>query len=91
MESSLGRSDALVPHSPIEAPLAVWVSNSPTILLQLSTMPSHTPIAANIIPQGFMNCVAANRWELSKTFVHLSTRFPKANIVVARSISLLGR
>ena len=80
-----------IPHSPIEAPLAVWVSNSPTILLQLSTMPSHTPIPANIIPPGFMICMPANRWEISKPFGSLSTRFHKPNIVVARSISLLDR
>ena len=46
----------------------------------------HSPIAANIIQPGFMNCMAANRWELSKPFGSLSTRFPNPNIVVARSI-----
>ena len=51
----------------------------------------HSPIAANIIPPGFMICMPANRWEISKPFVCLSTRFPKPNIVVARSISLLDR
>ena len=74
--------NSLIPHSPTAAPLALLVSNSPTILLQLSKC-SHILLAQH---RDYVHYVRAKRWEFCRPFVPYLRDNQRD---IARPISLL--
>ena len=55
-----------VPLRPIAALLAFRFSNKSTVILKSSTMVTHAPIAANIMPLDYKRYAAAKIWEFCK-------------------------